>query len=182
MEWHSLLQPTKWQNKADSTAECGPAAKPTDLHRRSLWHNSFEFIAVVCVFPTVLSMHHGVCLQPDRQIHKLTNQHADCSFIVWISDVNIYLGIWKTILVVFPYLYYPSVVYYLFDLFVGMCHWFRCVECREHHHCPSHQYCRNKNIPLVTNRCHNKKCSGWCSSGRMCRSGRCRWYRRCKKC
>ena len=82
--------------------------------------------------------------------------------------------------------YYIIYYFFLFCLFMicilltGKCDGLRCVECEEDHHCPSHQYCKNKNVPLVLNRCKNKKYKGWCSRSAMCQSGRCRWLR-CKK-
>ena len=57
-----------------------------------------------------------------------------------------------------------------------MCDGLRCVESEEHHHCDSDEWCKNKNLPLIFNKCTEKKCEGWCIDDVQCKSGVCPWW------
>ena len=55
----------------------------------------------------------------------------------------------------------------------GKCDGGRCVECENNGDCPSGQYCKWKNVPLVLNDCVNKLGNGgWCTSDGQCSSSK----------
>eukprot|EP00121_Abeoforma_whisleri_P007972 Awhi_evm1s7297 len=64
----------------------------------------------------------------------------------------------------------------------GQCAHGRCSECANDDHCPGHQYCHNKNIVFSIKTCKDKKCTGWCARKNECKSGKCNFPGRCKKC
>ena len=47
----------------------------------------------------------------------------------------------------------------------------QCVECEGDYHCSSNQYCKNKDLPYILNKCTNKKSNGQlCLQDRVSRS------------
>ena len=53
-----------------------------------------------------------------------------------------------------------------------MCDGGQCVECENDGHCPSGQWCKNKDFPLILNDCVNKLGNGaWCVRDAQCHSG-----------
>ena len=47
----------------------------------------------------------------------------------------------------------------------------QCVECESDYHCSSNQYCKNKDLPYILNKCTNKKSNGqFCLQDRVSRS------------